>query len=69
MDAPFVTSAYEELNICFHEGYGHVDVNSVGEDEIRPMAEDLDESKDVVPSATIKAANMIPKLEDYLQKC
>lgn len=66
MHAAAVASADQELDVGVHKRHGHVDINAVWQDEIRSVAEDLNECKDVVPSATVEASDMVTELVDDL---
>jgi len=65
--AALVAGLDEEFYIGVHEGDGHGDIAAVGEDELRVVAEALDEAEDVVPSATVETRAVIAELVDDLE--
>lgn len=48
MNASFVASFNEELNVCVHEGDSHSDIASIGEHEFRMITELFDKTENVV---------------------
>ena len=57
----------EELRVRPHERDGHRHLRAVGEDEVRPVAELLDDAEDVVPAARVQARGVVAELvEDLL---
>ena len=62
MYASFVACLYEQLYISIHERYGHGHRRAVWQDEIGILAELLDHTKDIVPSAAIQPRAVISEL-------
>ena len=57
----------EELRVRTHERDGHRHLGAVGEDELRPVAELLDDAEDVVPAARVQTGGVLAELvEDLL---
>lgn len=56
----------EELDVGVHEGDGHGDGGSVGEDKVGVVAELLDDAEDVVPSAAVETGAVVAELVDDL---
>jgi len=69
VNASFVARLDEELNISVHEGRGHGDGVSVGEDEVGVLAETLDGAEDVVPATAVQTSRVVAELIDDLRIC
>lgn len=67
MYAPFMTSLNQQLYICIHEWNSHCHRRAVGQNKGRVLAELLDDTEDVVPSATVQTSTMITELIYDLQ--
>lgn len=66
VDTSLVAGLDEKLDVGIHEGNGHGDGRSVGEDEVGVVAELLDGAEDVVPSATVETGAVVAELVDDL---
>lgn len=67
VDAALVAGLDQELDIGGHEGDGHCDCGTVGEDELGVLAEALDYAEDVVPAAAVEAGGVVAELVDDLR--
>src|SRR5689334_16117816 len=56
----------QELGVVAHEGHGHRHLRTVGQHEIRSVAELLDDAEDVVPPSRVQAARVLTKLVEDL---
>lgn len=64
VDTPTMASLDEESDVGVHEGNGHGDGGSVGEDKVGVLAEFLDDGEDVVPSAAVETGGVVAELVD-----
>ena len=67
MRAALVARADEKLRVGAHERHGHRHLNTVGKDELRAVAELLDDGEDVVPATRVEPGRVLAELvEDLL---
>jgi hypothetical protein len=66
MHTSLVTGLDEQFDVCVHEGARHGDGVSVGEDEVRVLAETLDGAEDVVPATAVEARGVVAEFVDDL---
>ena len=57
-----VASLDKKLGVRAHERHGHRHLRTIGQHEIRPVPELLDDAEDVVPAARIQTARMRAQL-------
>lgn len=69
MDTALVAGLDEKLDVSVHEGNSHGDVAAVGKDELRVVAESLDEAEDVIPAATVETGAVVTEFVDDLSSC
>ena len=66
MYAPLVACLDKQFNVCVHEWYSHSNGCSVGKDEVRVLAETLDDAEDVIPSSAVETTAVIAELINNL---
>ena len=65
--APPVAGAHEQLRVGRHERRRHRDLVAVGEDEVFPVAELLDDREEVIPATGVERGAVVAQLvEDLL---
>src|SRR5439155_1470014 len=64
---PTMARPHEQVRICPHEGYCHRHLGPIGQDELLPIPELLDDAEDVVPPARVEARGVVPEfVQDLL---
>ena len=60
--APAMARRDEQLRVRAHERHGHRHLHPVGEDELGPVSELLDDREDVVPAARVEPGRVVAEL-------
>src|SRR5437773_9426833 len=64
---PTMARPHEQVRICPHEADRHRHLGPIGEDELLPIPELLDDAEDVVPPARVEARGVVPEfVQDLL---
>src|SRR5438309_2370724 len=64
---PTMARPHEQVRICPHEGDRHRHLGPIGQDELLPIPELLDDAEDVVPPARVEARGVVPEfVQDLL---
>src|SRR5438093_8192328 len=64
---PTMARPHEQVRICPHEGYCQRHLGPIGQDELLPIPELLDDAEDVVPPARVEARGVVPEfVQDLL---
>lgn len=66
MDTTTVAGLNQQPDVGVHEGNSHGDIGTVRQDEVRVLAEVLDEGEDVIPAATVETSAVVTELIDDL---
>jgi bisphosphoglycerate-independent phosphoglycerate mutase (AlkP superfamily) len=66
VNAAAVAGLDQELDVCVHEWNSHGDGATVGKNEVRVVAEALDDGEDVVPTTAVEARGVIAEFVDDL---
>jgi hypothetical protein len=66
VDASAMTGLDEKLDVGVHEGSGHGDGASVGEDEVGVVSEAFDDAEDVIPTTAVETGRVFTEFVDNL---
>ena len=66
MNAPTVAGLDEQSHVGIHERYGHGDIGAIRKNELRVVAELLDEREDVIPTTAVQSGAVVTQFIDDL---
>ena len=64
--AAAVAGLHQQLGVGPHERHGHGHLRAVGQDEVGPVPEVLDDAEDVVPAAGVEPGGVVAQLVEDL---